>query len=347
MYTRTVEQIIMSYAIRYNRLSDMVNDTFKNSVYSDCNEINIFIDITKMIRSLTDPNIIYTDKVSISANILNLCAHYRSFFRRGYGVESNIFLLYSKGEFNINRMYYPDYKFTDDFFSSDIIYTNLNMLKLVCPYLYNIEYIETTEEISSPLIEISKVIDKNIPNVLITKDIYNTTIAGSGGVIIFRPKKLNGEDLSYVITDKTILHQYQMDRKVKLVRCCNSLNPTLINFILALTKVPERNIKSRMNISTAINCLAKAVDDGAMLNKYVSDPLYTAGVLKKYTKSNIDCYEIEQRYKSLDMYQLWLGYRMNPSNHYKGMINLSNVDEINKISNEYYQKTPVDFPSLL
>lgn len=346
MYVKTIEQEVMSYAIRYQRLSEMVKETFSNSKYANSTEINLYIDLTKMIREMED--IQFTDPMSISANILNLCAHYKSFFRKGYGVEAKIFLLYSRGKFEINRMYYKDYRFTDRIFhDSTTLIQNRDIIEMVCKYLDNIIFMETSEEIGNVALDISLIESKdNIPNILITKDRYNY-IMTSFNFIIFRPKKHEGQDLSYVITQDNVIHQYQVDRKIKVVP--QSLSPALLPFIMALTKVPERNIKSRMNVSTAINAITKAISLGRLNNSYINDARYAAGEIRHCTTSNIDVYEVESIYRSVDLCQVYNGYQFSEhgSKRYHGMINLKDPNGINEISRIYYQKTPVDFPSLL
>ena len=70
--------------VKYERLSNLINEYYKNS---DSNQIELYIDVSSFIDQLIKKadqmqNKINTgDNLFISAWILNMCAHYRRFFR--------------------------------------------------------------------------------------------------------------------------------------------------------------------------------------------------------------------------------------------------------------------------
>ena len=351
MYNMTIEQSVMGYAIRYNVLKNLVSECFKNTIYANSNKVNIFIDITKMIKSINSNDLtsICNDKLALSANLLNLCAHYKSFFNRGYGVDASVYLIRTNGVMNLNKLNIPKYSPLDNnekmVFSGDIS-KNLDLISIMVPYLHNIDYIVTNEEISNVLFDIDENYgDKNTPNILITKDIYTSTIASTGNFFVFRPRKNNGDDTSYSITSKNIFDAYQRNRKVKPVDC-SGINPAFIGFIMSYTRVQERNVNNVYNFSTIINALKKALADGVILNQYVFDPMFTAETLNKYLARKADPYTVSLYYKALDMYQVYNAYKYSRTK-YKGMVNLSDINKINEISEKYYNITKVDFPTLL
>lgn len=354
MYDRTIEQIVMNYAIKYQALSKLVSATFKESKYAQCTNINLYIDITRIIRSCADVD--SHDPLSLSANILNLCAHYKSFFRRGFGVECKIFLIYSTGEFRINKMQYKNYHYplnqTSPYWETDkMIISNREALKVVCPYLSDICYIETTEEPAVVManIHLEENFDNTIPDIVITKDIYEyQLVTNYSSFFIFRPKKVSKEDVSYVVKQDTILAQYQIDRKYKSVVLDTELSPEFLPLFMAICGTPERCIKSKMNFKSLMNALIKAINDVKILNQYQANAAHVIESISKYTSAKLNSYEIDCVYKSLDLYQVVSAYyyMISPSNRYNGIVNLIDPNGVNQISETYYKKTPVDFPVL-
>ena len=67
MYNRRIEQSVMSYAIRYQRLSELVGQSFQNSEYASSTTLNLYIDLTRIIRNCNE--IISNDPLALSASI--------------------------------------------------------------------------------------------------------------------------------------------------------------------------------------------------------------------------------------------------------------------------------------
>ena len=101
----SISQIINYSYVKYDRLSELINLEYKGSNSSN---INIFIDLYSILKPLYSANIIIDDYTEITSCIINMCAHYRYFFRSRYNVESRIYLIWSKNIPYKNKTLYPD-----------------------------------------------------------------------------------------------------------------------------------------------------------------------------------------------------------------------------------------------
>lgn len=348
MIKRTVEQVVMYNAIRYQTLNRLVHDKYSNSKYNNCSEINLFIDITKICNSLTKEIINFgynEDPFSISAAILNLCAHYRSFFRRGLSVDTNIYLLYSDGSFPYNKSNYPQYSM-GKYQCENIVMENIDVLNIICPYIQNIQLIQTQHEISIPINDILDFNGKRIPSILITTDIVNWQIVNRSlfgyDVCVFNPKKYGGDDLSYIVDSDNLISRYLQKRKVKRELNSFSFSSCLYTLLLAMSRVPERNMYGILSIPEATKKIEFAISNNLILNGFINISALD------YLDFGKNSFAISQRYKAIELFSQYGFFRTNNIvGRYNGMINLLDPKGIQEIDNKYYQNCKVDFPSLL
>ena len=64
-------------------LTDLVYNTYSNSSIAEATELNIFIDLNSVMHPLYSEHnrILFENITDLSSGIINMCAHYRSFFR--------------------------------------------------------------------------------------------------------------------------------------------------------------------------------------------------------------------------------------------------------------------------
>ena len=89
----TLEQLLTGHFIKYNRLSELIGASYAGS---NCTKINLFIDLNSLVKGLYSIDAWGYKSVSryeMTAIILNMCGHYRQFFRN-LGVSTNIYLIY-------------------------------------------------------------------------------------------------------------------------------------------------------------------------------------------------------------------------------------------------------------
>lgn len=354
MIKRTVDQIVMSHAIKYNTLSQLVNMRYANSKYSSCSEINIFIDITKICNNTTKEfsttDHYGEDPLGLSAAILNLCAHYRYFFKKGLLTDTNIYLLYSTKLFPYNKIHCQDYSYGYNSVDNEYVLKNLDMLDIICPYIENVQFIRTEHEISLMINNILDFENKDIPNILITKDIVNWQIVNrnyaGNDICVFNPKKYNGEDLSYDVTAENLIVRLIEKRNIKPQPYYQNLHGFLYPLILAMSRLPERNLKGLISIPDVIKKLTNAITNWYILNGY-NDPLVLdTQCIEKITGNDVTSFGISLRYKAIDMVSQYECFKNISINKYQGMVNLINPKGLQEIDNLCY-KGKVDFLSLL
>lgn len=356
MNNTIIEQVVMSYAIRYQNLSKMVYTEYANSDFGKSEEINVFIDLTKILKTLStignkDVNFIKGTGVTLSAAILNLCAHYKSFFSKGYNTNAHIHLIYSTKEFLINKSLYKDYSYGDVNLISNEKYIDdaLYLLDLVCPYLYDVQLNKTSHEPALLMHDILTYHNKEqVPSIVISKDIVNWQLINHRpGVSVFCPSKHNGEDTSYLVNASNLSSAYYSKRKVKST--LSQVPPNLYSLLLALSRVPERNMKSMLSIPFAIKFIYKGLELGAISKLgIILDPANSEAICNIINKEGfkVDPFVLHLRYNAIDLKSLCYSHSLVLDGRYNGYPDLFDPESLEKISNTYYRSNPVDFPTL-
>lgn len=353
MEKMTIERLINSNYIRYNKLVEIVTHAF---VGSTATEVNIYIDLYSILKSLYSDrtNYIIEDYSSVTSSIINMCAHYREFFRSRYKVESKFFIVYSKNCPYINKQFYPEYNKNNEFkmnsnkMADDMIKNNLELLSTLCPYLPDIHFVQGSFEtgvIIYDLICREEVNNRN-PHIVITKDIYNYQLVSMrDNIVILRPKKKDGMDVSYYINNHNLYSEYLKSRKTDYSNIPAVLSTGLLSLLMTLSSVTERNIKSLINIRSALKLLNEAVSDYRILNGHNSD------ILNVYNNLNIEKYNIgattfEHRFKSIDIQFQHIVFINTPECIAISLDNLYDPDNVRAINNKYFKKNPLDLNKL-
>ena len=343
------DHILISYFVKYDVLSTMINSEFYNS---DCEEVNIFIDAYSMIKSIynLDPSQ-FIDRYSIASCIINACAHYRNFFWTRYKVTTKIWIVYSDMSQSIYeaRKFYPEYGniFTDSINGPmlQMIKGNIDILNMICPYIPDIKFIYSHYE---PGLVFGKIYISeygNKPSFIISKDPWNLQpVSQTNNIYMIRPMKKNGEDLSVLISNKNSLAYYAALRKVKSFP--KNIGPEYLPFIIASTRFPERNMKSLHNISSILKALSTLID----LNKIstgsvVYDTTGLCGILNSIIK-NLKSYEIELRMNAIGYFNCMNRYIMSSLTDDISITNLYDTDSVKRINETYFSKVPLDLMSL-
>ena len=140
-YIPSISGIIHKYFVRYDRLMGAIP-----YAYSDLNikQLNIYIDLFGLYKTIYSRSYRTTinDYVEFTSGIVNLCSHYRAFFKRN-GVYTKIFLISSFNTPSNIKSILPEYNKTmEDKRQNKVIGEmmdfNLNLLEILCPYLPDI-----------------------------------------------------------------------------------------------------------------------------------------------------------------------------------------------------------------
>ena len=354
----SIGQIINMNAIRYDRMTQIVSTAFTGS---NATKVNIYIDLFNMIKTLyRDYNYVIDDYSDITSCIINICAHYRSFFEERYHVSSEIFLVFSTNTCSINKALVDKYNSKTELMImsnpkvTDMIDNNLKLLEILCPYLPDIYFIRTEYETS---VAIKYLIDKRkdiSPNIVVTKDIYNYQLAADmmNNVTIFRPSKaiINSQtiDNSYFINHYNLFDTFLMERKNNY-KSTMDLYTAHLPIIMALSRVPERNIKSLLNINVSINILSKMIEEHYIGSARVSDIEYVYEYIANNVRTDIHGQLFLNRYKAIDIpsqLNILLTDSSSCLSIENGLINLYDPVAVQQINNEYFKHNPLDLNRL-
>ena len=179
-YTIRIDHAIYGSYVKTDRMDNIVFNAFNNTSIASASELNIFIDIYSVIHSLFSEHyrIEYVNYTDITSCLINMCAHYRAYFRR-LKVNTTFFLVFSTNCCAINRKFVSEYN--EHFYnktqvpeSKKIIDDNFKLLTALCPYLPDIHFINSTENYESSVIiaNLIEVLHDGKPNIIISRDIY-------------------------------------------------------------------------------------------------------------------------------------------------------------------------------
>ena len=349
-----LDTIYGSY-VKKDRLAKLVFDTYSNSSIQNATKLNVFIDINSVIHALYSEHnrIQYNNITDLSSGIINLCAHYRSYFRT-LGVDTRYFLINSCNSHSINLKILPDY---NNVFirkasvtkTDKVITNNMNLLKVLCPYLPGIYYIESVENYETSVIiaYIIETIGTQIPNLIISRDIYSMQLTALYKYTSYlKPVKGKEGDLSWMLPinekesyRKEFWDKVMITRKIQ-TKGLYELSPINFALFLALTKVPERSMNSLASPSAAYNFIYSLVgseDIKIQSNQF----MYSQELANKFPVAEIDA-----RYKVLDVEYGLSFYRNSPEARGMQFIDLEDAPTVNKISSKYYANNPLELQKL-
>lgn len=346
-----IEQIINMNCIKYNRMVEIVNEAFRNS---DANEVNIYIDLYSILRPLYKASFDIKDYSVVTSSIINICSHYRSFFKNCYKTYANFYLIFSNNCPMINKQFYYGYNSNNEKMIesnkliTDMIEYNIKLLELLCPYLPNIHFIKGTFETGTIMYDMicRNSCKSNNPHIILTKDLYNYQIIPTmNNVIILRPKKNKGEDESYYISNINVIERYIKDREKSMnSEKFSRLMPGMLSMLMTLSSVKNRNIKSLLNISKANMILNTAIENNQIQNGYNSTTSFIWDLFQN--DFNISKDGLESRFKAIDIVTQQRIYMNTPESKNIKILNLYDPKTIKIINNQYFITNPLDLERL-
>lgn len=355
----TPEQVLVSnYFAKYPVLKQMTAIAFTGST---AEEVNIYMDITKMVSHLYNPYVSIQHPLSIAAAILNLCAHLRTFYRTFYHVESTFFLVYSNMSNTYNCNLIPDYnKANLDKMEANIVTTNainiaMGALKELCPYLPNIYY---REDIHEPMVVIYDTIKKeelsgNInPNIIITKESLAFQLpAMVPNTAIFIDDKPS--ESFQVVTHDNVIASYlyatgrrQILEQPETLKKLALISPEKLGALITLTNLPSRGVKSIFDINKAINTLYRLNSNGQLPDGYINNTNYLYScIFNGLTKISLEMFVL--RFRAIDLIANHLYFMTTPfANHVEYKQDLNDPEAVQAINNDYFKDTPIDLNRL-
>ena len=354
-YQLPVETIIGTNYTKINVLSREVARAFRGS---SATHLNIYIDMYPILSTIfsDDINLKITDYLALSSGILNMCIHYRDYFRSSLGVETTIFIVTSYNMPDMNRKLVKDYNYkiytrlTNPLTKTimDFVRNNLEILSILCPYLPDIHYVESTYESSvviANIINKEKVKGNDSPSLVISKDTYPLQLLSIyNDVAILRPKKHDGEDLSVIVgpidvidNDTSKIEFWDYICKLRSVNPIYDISPFNYSILLSLIGLRERNIKSILNITQAKRYISNVV--GNMNIPCSVDSLFE---VNRDLEEKVSKMMIDSRYKSLDIVFQEQIFNSTTESRMMKLENRFDPEAVKMIIDKYFIKNPID-----
>ena len=351
----SVENIIYRSFVKYNRLSKIVYDTFSNTSIASATKLNIFIDLYSVLKSIfsehyrTD----ISDYTAITTGIINMCSHYRGFFRN-LSVDTKFYLIFSFNTCDINRKFVAGYN--EEFMRkseikifNEVAMNNFELLDLLCPYLPNIFFIKSPRNFESSVViaNLIETLNDGNPNLIISKDIYPLQLCVMYPYTSFLyPFKINGEDLSTMIPiNEKQSFRFEFWNLVSSIRktdirSIGSISPINFSLFSAMGRFPERSMKSLINVASIRNIILSLIGENDI--KIIPKQLYENNELL----SKIPVALIESRFKALDIDFMLPYYRNDPESKCIELKNLKDNSAINTINSRFFSHNPIDVNKL-
>lgn len=346
----TVNQLIGSYYIRYDRLYELITSYYSGS---SAENIDLYLDVTPLIKNLYGNTDVEIDSITLTACLYNMCAHYRNFFKTRFNVGTRIFIVCSSMITPLNHKYLLDYSNKPPIPESDkpnvtqIISKSFDLLDLLCNYTQDVYLVQTQHEAAVAIYGLLLSSRGLVPNIIISKDLYDYQLVSvpnslSESTIVIRPKKVDNNDISYIVDKNNILSVLLVERKVKVApKEIFCLDSSLYSLILALTRLPERHIKSLLNLPDAIRSLSEAIQSNDIYNGWTVDAdrvAYTINKGREQTKK-INEFEVANRFNAIDIISQFdslqsTGIPISIIN----MTNLYDPNGMKEIINKYFGK---------
>ena len=354
-YQINLASAIYGSYVKKSVLADLVYNTYSDSSISEATELNIFIDLNSVMHPLYSEHnrIIFENITDLSSGLINMCAHYRSFFRE-LQVNTRFYLIQSLNTCDINCKFVPEYngvfkgkaEVTN---TKPLIDNNLALLKILCPYLPQIYYVESIQNFEFSVIVadiIERLNDRN-PNLIISRDLYPLQLTALYPYTSYLfPIKKKTEDISWMLPiNEKQNYRYEFWHKVALMKKYKldyllDISPINYALFLALTYCPERNLKGLVQPITAkkfIFSIVGSEDIKIQPSQYMED---------KELCSNYPIASIDARYKAIDVTFMLPYYRNSPESKQLQFVDLEDNATVNSICARYYTNNPLDLLKL-
>jgi hypothetical protein len=346
-YQVEVSQLLGKFYVAYSKLETIVNALFAAST-ENISHINIYLDINSMTKVLYG-NIDFRmdERLLISASIVNLCAHYRSFFRRYYNTETTFYIIDSHNLPLINRRIIKDYNIS---YAKNIdtkrdllnkVKVNIECTKMLCEYLPEIYVIPTTFETGVIVRELmGREQNKPTAHMVITKDPYNyQLITDVKNSFILRPVD---KEKTYFVESSNLFKVIEIERGLK-----RGLEPLissqLYSILLSLIGIKERNIKSIFSIHTAMKMIQEGIESNCLVNGYNHNPnLFFSRI------NGVNPEELKNRFEVIDLIYQHKIFVTHPEFQLLDtfIIDKHNPQEVREICSKYYLLDPIDLERL-
>lgn len=356
VYYPNAADILYGSYIKYDRLFEMTKFAFYGK--TDSEDVNIYIDVYSILKSLytRGTNIQINDSYAIASCIINLAIHLRAYFDTRHRVATKIFIIYGGARPSSAISQYPPYNMKNiqmedsNLYLKQLIIDNLEVIKILCPYLYDIyavvDYENEFSVMASALIDCESEKGKT-PNIIYSKDpLAYQLVAFKPRTFLYRPKKRNNIDCSWVVTKSTLYNSYRYGELGLSKQFETSLDVRMFSIYQAIAGIKSRNIASNKNGNTSIKLLEKAVQSNVFANGYNANGIMrdNQAFTNMCIVENISYVDLISRFMAIDLLYQTMLYKTTPNfiGANAGIINLYNPQEVRNINDKYFQVYPLD-----
>lgn len=339
---------------KHEVLRDLVYKTYGNSSIANATKLNVFVDLNSILHALYSEHnrIIFDNITDVSAGIINLCAHYRGFFRQ-LGVDTRFFLINSLNTCDIYSKFVSEYnaifkRKTQVCQTMNIINNNMSLLKILCPYLPAIYYVDSVNnfEVSVIIAHIIEMLNDPNPNLIISKDFYPLQLVTKYKWTSYLcPVKSPYGDTSWMlpINEKPNFRE-EFWKVIASIRNCSykllsTMSPVNYTLYTCMTKAPERNLRPLI-----ANNRARDLITGMVGSEDIK--IQMSQVLNNPDLSSYPIMMIDSRYKVIDIDYMLHIYRNNPESKQLQFIDLEDISTVNTIVAKYYANNPIELQKL-
>lgn len=351
-----LEAYITANYVKYERLAPLIAEAFTG--YEDtC--LDIYIDMNSAVRALYNSQ--YNTKIdnykSLTSCIINMCGHYRDYFRRYLGVSTDIIIVMSDNCCDINRKYVAEYNKTSKYkidtnkLIGNLIKDNMELLNSLVPYLPNIYLVQSSFETAAV---ISGIINKKRssgsmrPNLIISRDLLNMqVVAKYNKTAMLRPVKGYNGDNSYIIgplDSQESIDKYwrSFDDEISTCKTANiNIHPVNTALLMAMTGYKKRDLKNLINIKQAKKYIYNCVED---------NPIYCSAKtlfdLNPELNDKLSWTTIESRCKALDINFQESIYTDSLEYKLLNFVDLDNPTAVKRVNDEIFYDNPIDIDRL-
>jgi len=342
-----IEYVLYGQFIKYESLKNMVALEFANS---DAEEINIFIDLNQMLL----PAFRYLkiqDYNAISSTIINYCAHMRAYFRIRHGVQSNIILIFTRNMSSNNTKFCAEYnshyrlRMQSNEKIMEAVYYNLDILKVLCPYLPDIYLKIGTVEPAVMIHDLITTTFTDKPNIVISSSQYAYQLpATTPNTVVFRKKSTSKMDTSYSYNMVNAMNAFIYETKGSVVN--EVLNTKALSLLMVLSGLPKRNIKSIFDIKKTMNII-QSIPDTCLGDIDAMYSYITSYLTQIKSKSSISYDEFVNRFKAIDiLYQHKLYQLLPESKEQSYLQRFQDPATVKDINDRYFKTVPLDLERL-
>lgn len=347
-----IEKILYSNFIKYASLPEMISKEFAGS---KATTVNIFIDLNHFFMKAYQ-FLKVESYYAPTAIAINYGAHFRSYFRTRLGVYANIILVYSPNMSENNNRFYPQYNssYINRMRSNErvmsMIVQNINVLRVLCPYLPNVYLREGSVE---PGVIIKDLIDTDFnngfPNIIISNSDYMLQVPGflAAPTVVFRKdSKLKNGAFSYNAYSALNAYLYCSKHLDLNYPIPVDVPKRFVTLLMVLSGLPGRKVKSVFDYKHSIDILKyiPVTIYGNVEDMYDNVQKY---MLSHTGRTTMSYKEFSDRFYALDVNFQWKLYRELPEYMDRSYLTrMNDPNEVKAINNKYFQKSPIDLERL-